>query len=94
MHTRRRSALLLLVVLAACRAGADSLAARSPGKYGDVVVLRTSGSNGYSRYLVRLDDSSVTSIVITSVAGANSSVAPYTLGVSNGAVSSSTGSIH
>jgi cyanophycinase len=44
----------------------------SPGKYGDVVVLRTSGSNGYNKYLVRLGANSVTSIVITSVAGANS----------------------
>jgi cyanophycinase len=135
MFTRRRSALVFLVVLAACRADIDSptspygetpLAAvsfakpvnpgytvyqtgsttdvqtqpiggaylagggtdvdagmvwlmgqggtRSPGKYGDVVVLRTSGSNGYNKYLVRLGANSVTSIVITSVAGANSSV--------------------
>ena len=45
---------------------------RSPGKYGDVVVLRTTGSNGYNKYLVQLGANSVTSIVITSVAGANS----------------------
>jgi cyanophycinase len=44
------------------------------GKYGDVVVLRTTGSNGYNKYLVRLGANSVTSIVITSVAGANSDV--------------------
>jgi cyanophycinase len=47
---------------------------RSPGKYGDVVVLRTTGSNGYNKYLVQLGANSVTSIVITSVAGANSAV--------------------
>ena len=44
----------------------------SPGKYGDVVVLRTSGSNGYNKYLVNLGANSVTSIVISSLAGANS----------------------
>jgi cyanophycinase len=44
----------------------------SPGKFGDVVVLRTSGSNGYNKYLVNLGANSVTSIVITSAAGANS----------------------
>jgi cyanophycinase len=47
---------------------------RGAGKYGDVVVLRTSGSNGYNKYLVRLGANSVTSIVITTVAGANSAV--------------------
>jgi len=47
---------------------------RSPGKYGDVVVLRTTGSNGYNKYLVNLGANSVTSIVITTVAGANSAV--------------------
>ena len=47
---------------------------RGPGQYGDVVVLRTSGSNGYNKYLVRLGANSVTSIVISTVAGANSSV--------------------
>ena len=47
---------------------------RSPGQYGDVVVLRTSGSNGYNNYLGKLGANSVTSIVITSVAGANSDV--------------------
>src|SRR5678815_3780593 len=47
---------------------------QSPGKYGDVVVLRTSGSNGYNKYLVRLGANSVTSIVISTVAGANSPV--------------------
>jgi len=135
MLTPRRSALVLLVALAACRAASDSPTApnvtapiggaafakpvdpgykvyqdgntidaqtqpsggaylagggtdvdagmvwlmgqggtRSAGQYGDVVVLRTSGSNGYNKYLVRLGANSVTSIVITSVAGANSDV--------------------
>lgn len=135
MPMRRRSALVLVVLLAACRAGTDSPTApnantriagvsfakpvdpgykvyqdgsttdaqtqpiggaylagggtdvdagmvwlmgqggtRSAGKFGDVVVLRTSGSNGYNKYLVRLGANSVTSIVITSVAGANSDV--------------------
>jgi cyanophycinase len=41
-------------------------------KYGDVVVLRTSGTNGYNKYLVNFGANSVTSIVISSVAGANS----------------------
>ena len=45
---------------------------RSAGKYGDVVVLRTSGTNGYNKYLVNFGANSVTSIVISSVAGANS----------------------
>ena len=44
---------------------------RSAAKYGDVVVLRTSGTNGYNSYLVGLGANSVTSIVISSVAGAN-----------------------
>jgi cyanophycinase len=44
---------------------------RSGGGYGDVVVLRTSGSNGYNTYLQRLGANSVTSIVITSRAGAD-----------------------
>ena len=38
------------------------------------MVLRTTGSNGYNKYLVGLGANSVTSIVITSVAGANSAV--------------------
>lgn len=42
------------------------------GKFGDVVVLRTSGTNGYNKYLVNFGANSVTSIVISSVAGANS----------------------
>ncbi len=46
--------------------------ARSAGKYGDVVVLRTSGTNGYNKYLVNFGANSVTSIVISTVAGANS----------------------
>jgi len=45
---------------------------RSAGKYGDVVVLRTSGTNGYNKYFVNFGANSVTSIVISSVAGANS----------------------
>lgn len=45
---------------------------RSAGKYGDVVVLRASGSNGYNGYFEKLGANSVTSIVISSVAGANS----------------------
>lgn len=46
--------------------------ARSAGKFGDVVVLRTSGTNGYNKYLVNFGANSVTSIVISSVTGANS----------------------
>ncbi len=46
--------------------------ARGTNLYGDVVVLRTSGSNGYNRYLMAFGANSVTSIVISSVAGANS----------------------
>ena len=46
--------------------------ARGANLYGDVVVLRTSGSNGYNSYLMNFGANSVTSIVITSVAGANS----------------------
>lgn len=45
--------------------------ARSAGAYGDVVVLRTSGGNGYNDFLLGLGANSVTSIVITSEAGAN-----------------------
>ncbi len=45
---------------------------RSTGKYGDVVVLRTSGTNGYNKYLLNFGANSVTSIVISSVNGANS----------------------
>ena len=44
---------------------------RSGGGYGDVVVLRTSGTNGYNTYLQRLGANSVTSIVITTRAGAD-----------------------
>jgi cyanophycinase len=40
--------------------------------YGDVVVLRTRGSDGYNTYLMKLGAHSVTSIVITSIDGANS----------------------
>jgi cyanophycinase len=46
--------------------------ARGTLKYGDVVVLRTSGTNGYNKYLLNFGANSVTSIVISSVAGANS----------------------
>lgn len=46
--------------------------ARSAGKYGDVVVLRTSGTNGYNKYFVNFGANSVTSIVISNVSGANS----------------------
>jgi cyanophycinase len=45
---------------------------RAPDEYGDVVVLRTSGADGYNDYLTKLGANSVTSIVIRSVAGANS----------------------
>lgn len=45
---------------------------RGTNLYGDVVVLRTSGTNGYNKYLMNFGANSVTSIVITSVAGANS----------------------
>ena len=47
---------------------------RGTNLYGDVVVLRTSGSNGYNSYLMAFGANSVTSIVISTVAGANS---PY-----------------
>ncbi len=46
--------------------------ARSASAFGDVVVLRTSGSNGYNSYLENFGANSVTSIVLSSVAGANS----------------------
>jgi cyanophycinase len=45
---------------------------RAARAFGDVVVLRTSGSNGYNSYLENFGANSVTSIVITSAAGANS----------------------
>ena len=45
---------------------------RSRERYGDVVVLRASGADGYNKYLLDLGANSVTSIVVTSVAGANS----------------------
>ncbi|MES3034406.1 MAG: cyanophycinase [Gemmatimonadota bacterium] len=45
---------------------------RGTNLYGDVVVLRTSGSNGYNRYLMDFGANSVTSIVISTVTGANS----------------------
>lgn len=41
------------------------------GRYGDVVVLRTSGTNGYNKYFLDLGANSVTSIVITTRDGAN-----------------------
>lgn len=40
--------------------------------YGDVVVLRTSGSDGYNRFLEQLGANSVATFVITSIDGANS----------------------
>ena len=46
--------------------------ARGANQYGDVVVLRTTGGDGYNRYLADLGANSVTSVVIKSVAGANS----------------------
>ncbi len=46
--------------------------ARGTNQYGDVVVLRASGSDGYNSYLLGLGANSVTSLVITSVEGANS----------------------
>jgi cyanophycinase len=42
------------------------------GGYGDVVVLRTSGSAGYNEFLDRLGANSVTTFVIRTVEGANS----------------------
>jgi cyanophycinase len=42
------------------------------GGNGDVVVLRTSGSNGYNKWLIDLGAHSVESIVISSRAGADS----------------------
>ncbi len=53
---------------------------RGPGKYGDVVILRTSGANGYNTYLVNFGANSVTSIVISSVRGANSEYVRNTIG--------------
>ena len=52
---------------------------RSAAKYGDVVVLRTSGSNGYNKWLVKLGANSVTSIVISSRVGANSAFVRNTI---------------
>lgn len=40
--------------------------------YGDVVVLRTSGSKGYNSWIDRLGANSVTTLVINTIAGANS----------------------
>lgn len=54
--------------------------ARTPGGYGDVVVLRASGSDGYNDYLLALGANSVTSIVIRSVDGANSDVVRTAIG--------------
>jgi len=46
--------------------------ARATNQFGDVVVLRASGSDGYNSYLLDFGANSVTSILITTVAGANS----------------------
>jgi len=54
--------------------------ARGTGKYGDVVVLRTSGTNGYNKYLVNFGANSVTSIVISTVNGANSDYVKNAIG--------------
>jgi cyanophycinase len=48
--------------------------ARSPGAFGDVVVLRTSGSDGYHSYFLDMGANSVSSFVIANTAGANSDV--------------------
>ncbi len=53
--------------------------ARSAGAYGDVVVLRTSGTNGYNAFLMNLGANSVTSIVISTTAGANSDYVKNTI---------------
>jgi len=45
---------------------------RDANEFGDVVVLRTSGSDGYNRYLMDRGANSVTSIVIGTTEGANS----------------------
>jgi len=45
---------------------------RGTNLFGDVVVLRASGSDGYNTFLMNLGANSVTSIVIRTVAGANS----------------------
>jgi len=45
---------------------------RGTNRYGDVVVLRASGSDGYNTFLMNLGANSVTSIVVRTVAGANS----------------------
>lgn len=47
---------------------------RAAGGFGDVVVLRTTGTNDYNKPLMALGANSVTSIVISSRAGAEHSV--------------------
>lgn len=47
---------------------------RADGGFGDVVVLRTSGTKGYNKYLEKLGANSVTSLVISTREGANSAV--------------------
>lgn len=54
---------------------------RGTGQYGDVVVLRASGSDGYNKFLMDLGANSVTSIVIRSVAGANSAYVRNAIGL-------------
>ncbi|MEO7360460.1 MAG: cyanophycinase, partial [Gemmatimonadaceae bacterium] len=49
-------------------------------KYGDVVVLRTTGTDGYNRYLTDLGANSVTSLVISSTTGANSTYVQNVIG--------------
>ncbi|WP_053334266.1 cyanophycinase [Gemmatimonas phototrophica] len=48
--------------------------------FGDVVVLRTSGSSGYNTYFAKLGANTVTTFVITSVAGANSATVSNAIG--------------
>jgi cyanophycinase len=48
--------------------------------FGDVVVLRTSGSSGYNTYFAKLGANTVTTFVITSVAGANSATVSSAIG--------------
>jgi cyanophycinase len=48
--------------------------------FGDVVVLRTSGSSGYNTYFAKMGANTVTTFVITTVAGANSATVSSAIG--------------
>jgi cyanophycinase len=49
-------------------------------QYGDVVVLRTSGSDGYNSFLDNLRANSVSTFVVTSIDGANSDSVAVAIG--------------